>query len=141
MSISESSRGWWPALLALLILLIAGLYWPLGDSDSPSTRKQVHGPGETDPLLDSVKVVSWNWKPDRTGQIFAVYGQVQNLSGRNLKQVVLQFRTQDENEQTIARHPIIVNNFSPGQKKPFREDVPRTGGEAMGFVEVQKVHP
>ncbi len=141
MSVSESGRGWWPALLALLIFLVAGIYWPFGDDKTPSTRKQVAAPREADPLLDSIRVASWVWKPDRTGRINAVYGQVQNLSNRTIKQVVLQFRTQDENEQTIARHPIIVNNLQAGGKKPFREDVPRTGREAMGFVDVQKVNP
>lgn len=135
MAASKSGRGWWLAVPVLLFFLFTGLFWPfLSDEKEPVPR-------QTAPPTESVEIASWTWKKNRSGTLHAVYGEVRNLSDQDFKQVVLELRTQDENEQTIARYPITVNNLPAGKKKPFRKDVPRTGREAKGFLEVREAIP
>ena len=89
--------------------------------------------------MDSVQVTSWDWREDRTGTIFAVYGTVRNLSSQGFREVVLEQRAEDADGQTIARHPVTLRSLPAGKEKPFREDVPRSGKEAKGFLEVKRV--
>ena len=130
MAASASGRGWWFVVPVLLFLLIVGIFWPFLDDEAPSTER---------PALDSVEIVSWEWKSDRSGTLFVVYGQVQNLGDRHIKQAVLELRVQDEDDRTLSRHSIVVKEVPAGGKKPFREDIPRTGKESMGFLEVREV--
>ena len=130
MAASPSGRGWWFVVPVLLFLLIVGIFWPFLDDEAP--------PAES-PAIDSVQVISWEWKSDRSGALFAVYGQVQNLGDRHIKQAVLELRAQDEDGRTLSRHSIVVKEIPAGGKKPFREDIPRTGKESMGFLEVREV--
>ena len=134
MAASEPGRRRWFALLVIIFLVFTGIFWPLLDNKKPvpSSVKTAH---------PAVEIVSWNWKKDRTGNIFAVYGQVRNLTGKTIEQVVLELRTVDGEEQVIARHPIAVADLLPGQEKPFRKDLPRTSEETMGYLEVHKVVP
>ena len=133
MGASKFGRGWWVAVpvIALFVLGIFWIFWPFVDNGDPPP----------DEGASAVKIVSWNWKKDRTGTIFAVYGSVRNLGDSDIRQVVLELRTIDEEDQIIARHPITVADLPAGGEKPFRKDVPRTGNEARGFLEVLDINP
>ena len=88
-----------------------------------------------------VKILNWNWKKDVTGRIFAVFGKVENLTDGELKNVKLELRTEDAQKSVLARHLVPVGDMPPRSKRPFREDVPRTGKESMGYLEVKSVGP
>jgi hypothetical protein len=92
-------------------------------------------------MVDSVSVLSWEWRDDKTGSLFAVWGVVKNESSRALGEVVLQLRTVDEDSNTIAHHTIKAIGLAPHSTKPFRKDVPRTGRENKGFLTVLRVIP
>ena len=83
--------------------------------------------------------MSWNWKDDRTGTIFAVYGTVKNLGNQDIQQVVMELRAEDADGQSVGRYPIIARNLPAGAEKPFREDVPRTGREVTGYLDVKRL--
>lgn len=126
--------GWWIAGAVILFLAATGILWPFLDDEPPARRA-----GEADAYMDSIKVTTWTWKDDRTGSIFAVYGTVRNLGSQDLRQVVLELRAEDENGQEVARYPIIARDVEAGEEQPFREDVPRTGREARGFLDVKRL--
>lgn len=140
MSASGSGRGWWLVVLILLFFLFTGLFWPFVDDEKPPETQQ---PASEAPasLKDSVTVVSWDWRDDRTGSLFAVWGIVRNESSRDIDEVILELRTVDADSNVIARYGIRARNVPAGQEKPFRGDVPRTGREVRGFLEVNAVVP
>ena len=134
MASPNPGRGWWLAALVILFLVFTGIFWPFVDDERPAERTS-----SADPYVDSVRVTSWNWRDDRTGTIFAVYGTAKNLSSQDIRQVVFELRAEDADGQTIARHPVTLRKLPAGAEKPFREDVPRSGKEAKGFLDVKRV--
>ncbi|MDP6776700.1 MAG: hypothetical protein QGI83_08045 [Candidatus Latescibacteria bacterium] len=136
-----SQRGWWIAAPILLFFAATGLLWPILDGKVSGPEIQEGALAGSSGYTDSVKVETWNWKRDRSGSIFAVYGTIENRSGRDLAAVTLQLRTEDEAKNTLSTHAIVVARLPAHSRKPFREDVPRTGKEAMGFLDVAKVLP
>ncbi len=127
---SGSQRGWWIAVPILILFAATGLLWPILDGELPGPEEGPHGLVVENVLTDSVKVESWNWKRDRSGSIFAVYGTLENRSGRDLAVVTLQLRTEDDAKNTLSTHTISVSRLPARSKRPFREDIPRTGKEA-----------
>lgn len=96
------------------------------------------GPEPGPPMdTDLVEVTNWNWKRDRSGRILAVFGSVQNNSTVAFKSVILELRTEDEDKTVLGRHTIIVGSLGPNETKHFREDIPRTGLESMGYIDVK----
>ena len=85
-----------------------------------------------------IEIVRWNWKKDRSGGVLAVYGAIRNLTDREFPSVLLELRTV-AGGKTLARHSIRVHNVLPGVERPFREDVPRTGQEELGYLSVKTV--
>lgn len=94
------------------------------------------GPPKADNL---VEITTWNWKKDRAGRILAVFGMVKNRTPEAYSRVILELRTEDEDKEVIARHAIEVGRVEGNAERPFREDVPRTGREHMGFLEVKSL--
>ncbi|MDA0747844.1 MAG: DUF3426 domain-containing protein [bacterium] len=145
MAESGSRFGGWIAILILLFFLFTGLFWPILDNE-PARVPHLATPSGASAVdlgktvsIDSVNIVSWDWRDDRTGQTFAVWGVLRNVSNQHVNSVVLELRTEDANGQPLTRYPIISKNLPPGQEKPFRADVPRTGREAKGFLDVKRV--
>ena len=136
MSSIESGKGWWIAVPIVLLLLLVALFWPIVSKDDGSSA-----PVPTVSYIDSAKVTSWDWRADRSGKLFAVWGMVKNESGRQLTLVTLQVRTVDAQGHTIATYPIPAGSLKPGEVKPFREDIPRSGKEDKAFVIVWDVLP
>ena len=130
----RNSPGLWLVALAVAFLAITGVLWPFFD-DEPSVQRSAN----TDTYVDSIQVTSWNWKDDRTGTIFAVYGTIKNLGSQDIQQVVMELRAEDADGQSVGRYPIIARNLPAGAEKPFREDVPRTGREATGYLDVKSL--
>jgi hypothetical protein len=141
MAETGSGRIWWIAILIVLFLAFTGLFWPYLDDEESAENKFAETAVPKDPMVDSVSVLSWEWRDDRTGSLFAVWGVVKNESSQTLGEVVLQLRTVDEDSNTIARHTIKANDLAPLGTKPFREDIPRTGRENKGFLTVLRVIP
>ena len=126
-----SGRLRWVVLALVAAVVAAGIYLlSAGDGSPPSSPGRAH---------DAVEIASWTWKKDRSGSVFAVYGQVRNLTDEDFSQVVLELRTVDEQDAEVSRHPIVILALPAHGQKPFREDVPRTGREARGFLEVREV--
>jgi hypothetical protein len=115
-----------------IILIIVGLSlvrFDLGPELGPlSTGEQ-----------GKVEVVSWNWKQSRNGQILAVFGNVENKTRTNFEEVVLELRVEDKIGLVLARHTIHVGKLGAEEKRPFREDILRSGKEEMGYLEVKSL--
>ena len=141
MAETGSGRIWWIAILIVILLTSATLFWPSPDNDETSMQPATKSELEDDPMVDSIKVVSWDWRDDKTGSLYAVWGIIKNESAQELAKVVLQLRTIDVDSNTIARYTIKTNGLAPQSTKPFREDVPRTGREHKGFLTVLRVAP
>lgn len=138
---SATQRGWWISVPVLLFFVVTGLFWPILDGEVSRPGPAHQDLTQAAAYTDSVRVESWNWKRDRTGSIFAVYGTLENRSGRDLAVVTLQLRTEDDAKNTLSTHTIVVSRIPARTTRPFREDVPRSGKEAMGFLDVVKVVP
>ncbi len=120
--------GEWIALGACAAILGSGWYgFELGPEPSQ--------PGEA----KLVEIVSWNWKRDRAGRILAVFGTVRNNTPEPYTNVVLELKTEDEAETVLARHAIQIGPIDANADKPFREDIPRTGRERMGYLEIKSL--
>jgi len=118
-------------VLCVAAVLVAGVYFLLVGGGSP--------PSVSGPTHDGVEISSWTWKKDRSETVFAVYGQVRNTTDHSISQAVLELRTVDDSDAEVARHRIAVANLPAQGSKPFREDVPCTGREARGFLDVIEV--
>ena len=116
------------ALVICAALLGTGWYdLELGqEPDAPSSPKLV-------------EVLTWNWRKDRTGKTLAVFGSVRNNTSESFTSVVLELRTEDASKIVIDRHTILVGPLGPNTEKPFREDISRSGLEAMGYLEVRSL--
>ena len=136
MSSSEtaSGKGWWIGVPIILVLLLAVILWPALKGKDPAPVVD-----HSKAYLDSVTVLSWEWRDDRSGELFAVWGMVKNESQRKLSQVTLGLRAADAEGNTLSTYPIPVGQMKPGETKPFRQDVLRSGKEKQGFVTVQDV--
>ncbi|MBS09992.1 MAG: hypothetical protein CME19_00120 [Gemmatimonadetes bacterium] len=125
---SSKMIGEWVSVAACV--LIVGIAW--GSLDLGPEP----GPPNTDNLIE---ILNWNWKRDRSGNVLAVFGTVRNNTPETYGRVTLELRTEDEDKTVLARHAIEVGGVLAGAEKPFREDIPRTGSEAMGFLEVKRL--
>ena len=138
MAVTQSGRVWVFAILALILVGLVALY--RGAEEKPGLAPEAtQTEAQSDVMLDSVKVLSWEWREDKSGSLYAVWGMIKNESSRELNRVVLQLRTVDEDSNTISRYSIKAMNLPPLSTKPFREDVPRTGREHKGFMTVLKI--
>jgi hypothetical protein len=98
------------------------------------------GPEPSPPTNDNlVEVTTWNWKKDRSGKILAVFGSIRNNTSEAFKSVVLELRTEDASETVIGRHTIFAGALGSKATKPFREDITRSGTEAMGYISVKSL--
>ena len=123
---SSKALGETLSLAVCAILLGVGWYsLELGEEPAPPTNQKL------------VEVANWNWKKDRSGRILAVFGTVRNNTSETFSSVTLELRTEDETKTVVGRHRISVGRLGPKEERPFREDVPRTGQETMGFLEVK----
>ena len=138
---SGSHRSWWIATPILLFFVATGVFWPILDGEVSGPATQLEGMSRANVHTDSVRVESWNWKRDRSGSILAVYGILANQSGRDLTGVILRLRTEDDAKNTLSTHTIIVPRLPARSKRPFREDIPRTGKESMGYLDVVNAAP
>jgi len=116
----------WVAV-AVVIVVVGIAAWNLDLNDAPVPARD----------SEQVEVLDWNWKKDRSGRILAIFGNVRNNTETAFDEVVLELRTEDAEKKVLARHPIVVGKLGPNATRPFREDVPRTGDEAMGYVETK----
>lgn len=119
----------------LFFLITITLLWIFQGNDKESIPQQNHS------STKSIKINFWNWKKNKKGTLFSVFGEVQNLSDETFKRVILELRTKKKNGQLLSRHNITVKNLLNGEKKFFREDLPRTGQEENGFLEVKNAIP
>ena len=140
MAAIQSGRVWMFAILALILVGLIALYRG-GEEPREQAPESTQTAVPRDVMLDSVKVLSWEWREDKSGSLFAVWGMVKNESSRELNQVVLQLRTVDEDSITISRYSIKAMKLPPLSTKPFREDVPRTGREQKGYLTVLRITP
>ena len=106
---NRGGLGLWVAGAIIAFLAVTGILWPFLDDEQPARNVTA-----ADPYVDSVQVTSWNWKEDRSGSIFAVYGTVKNLGSQDIQQVVLELRAVDADGQPVARYPIIARNLPAG---------------------------
>lgn len=94
---------------------------------------------ENNTLTEKVEV-RWTWKRTRSQTDNVVYGTLHNKTDKTLKQVDLEFRTQDENGKTIQTKTFRVMNLPPMGQKPFTQDYPaQAANEDSGFVTVKQV--
>ena len=125
---AEKGVGEWVSLGVFSILIVmAWSQFDLGHESGPPA-----GPNQ-------VEVSSWNWKGSRNGRILAVFGSVVNKSNQAFSDVVLELRVEDEGKNVLGRHQINVGNLKANATKPFREDIPRSGKESMGYIEVKSL--
>jgi hypothetical protein len=125
---AEKGIGEWVSLGVFSVLILLGWsQFDLGPEPGPPA-----GPSQ-------VEVTSWNWKGSRNGRILAVFGTVVNKSTQAFSDVVLELRVEDEEKSVLARHQIKVGNLKANAKKAFREDIPRSGKESMGYIEVKSL--
>ena len=137
MASSLTDKVWWLAVPVLLFFLVTGIIWPfLEDEDQPANSAPI-----AVSWVDSVQVLSWDWRHDRTGNIFAVFGVIKNLSSKDFRQVTMHMRTHDQSDEMIGKYSIVVKDLKAGAEKPFREDIRRSGIEEMGFLGVHSVEP
>ena len=123
-------------LIVLAFFFILTVSWPFLDdeTDRKAAVPNSAAPSETIDL-------SWHWKQDVSGTTNVIYGTVRNKGNQALKQIMLEFRTQDKNRNTLNRHSFSVTDLSAGQQKPFRADFRRSAQEDSGFVEITKIVP
>ena len=125
---AEKSVGEWVTIGICAVALGAGLYaFELGPEPDPSSDQNL------------VEIVSWTWRKNVSGRILAVFGTVRNKTPEPFARVVLELRTEDESKKVLARHPIVVGKLEANADKPFREDIPRSGLEATGYLEVKSL--
>jgi len=137
MAASESGgigRVVWPIVLVFFSILTVS--WPFLD-DEPNRKAAVPSFTVPSEMID----FSWHWKQDVSGTTNVIYGTVRNKGNQPLKQIVLEFRTQDKNRNTLNRHSFSITDLSAGQQKPFRADFRRSTQEDSGFVEITKIVP
>ena len=124
----REKAGQWSALAVCLIVLGLGVSgFELGPEPTSQAGRE------------KIEVVNWNWKQSVNGRILAIFGSVRNPTSKPFDQVILELRTEDDQKKVLARHAINVGRVDAKTEKAFREDVPRTGQEAMGFVEVRSL--
>lgn len=122
---ASTGRNWLLPLI-VLFLVVTGITWPfLDDEDIRPESKQ-----------KDVVILSWKWNKSVAGDFFAVQGEVENTSAKNFQAVTLILRTVDDAGDPLGQHGIPIGPLEAGQRKLFREDVPRSGKEAAGVVEV-----
>ena len=128
---NDGKTAQWLAIAAVAAILGIGLgTLPTSPgATAPDTTSSIHGKFDID----------WRWNRTVSGSMLAIHGTVRNNTTRRFKQVHLQLRIENQDGSVVARHLIVVRNLGPGEEKPFREDVPRTGREDMGFMEVVRV--
>ena len=125
---SEKSVGQWVTIAICAVALGSGLVaFELGPEPSPSTDQNL------------VEIVSWNWRKNVSGKVLAVFGTVRNKTPEPFGRVVLELRIEDNNKTVLARHSILVGRLEANADKPFREDIPRSGQEATGYLEVKSL--
>jgi hypothetical protein len=98
-------------------------------------------PQKINPLSEQVEV-NWTWKRTVENSANFVYGTVKNKTDQKLKQVELEFRTQNKNGTTIQTHLFQIDNLEANSQKPFSQDYPaHSTQEDSGFVTVKKIIP
>jgi hypothetical protein len=123
---AEKGVGEWVSLgVFSIVIIMAWSQFDLGPESGPPTG------------ASQVEVSSWNWKGSRNGRILAVFGSVVNKSTQEFSDVVLELRIEDEDKNVLARHQINVGNLKANTNKHFREDIPKSGKESMGYIEVK----
>lgn len=86
--------------------------------------------------------VSWTWKRTANEDANVVYGSVKNKGDRALREVVLEFRTQNREGQIVNTHDFSLQDLLPGAEKLFTKDYPAQAAlEDSGFVRVKRVIP
>lgn len=84
--------------------------------------------------------VNWTWKRTVSGDKNVIYGTIHNKGEQNIKQVELEFRTQNAQGQVLFSHHFTVDNVTSGEHKPFTQDYPaRAAQEDSAFVTIKKV--
>lgn len=92
--------------------------------------------------LDEKVEVNWTWKRTVNKTTNVVYGTVKNKTDQNIKQVALEFHTQNASGETVQTHIFNIDNLEPNGQKPFTQDYPaKSTQEDSGFVTVKKVIP
>jgi hypothetical protein len=121
----------WLLPLIVLFLVVTGITWPFLDNEQT---------GPQAPKTDVV-ILNWKWNKSVAGHIFAVFGEIENTSAANFSEVILEIKTADADDNILNRHPISAGPLEAGKRKYFRHDLPRTGDEAAGFLEVVRTIP
>jgi len=120
------------ALTAIFSLLILGAFIAC---QSEPQKESVPEPTES-------VAVNWTWKRTVKNDVNGVYGTVQNKIDKPIKEVVLEFRTQNNAGETLASRTFVIKDLPVGGQKPFTQDYPaREAQEDSGFVKVIKVIP
>ena len=99
---------------------------------------------QKEPTLDPTEsvAVDWKWKRTVKNDVNFIYGTVQNKTDNPIKEVVLEFRTQNEAGETLSTHTFAVKDLPGSGQKPFTQDYPALETrEDSGFVKVIKVIP
>ena len=96
--------------------------------------------GQSANTADNVEV-QWTWKRTVKGDVNFIYGTVQNNNDQTMKQVALEFRTQDAQGNILMTRNFVVENLPAQGQKLFSEDYPVHAQEDSGFVVVKKVIP
>ena len=96
-------------------------------------------PQKNNDLSEKVEV-NWTWKRTVSKSANVVYGTVKNKTDQPLAKVELEFRTQNEQGETIQTRLFSVENIEPKGQKPFTKDYPaQSAKEDSGFVSVKNV--
>ena len=119
-----------PAIPTILFIVALG-FWSC-QSEQPPPPEQSTSPAEN-------VEVQWTWKRTVKGDTNFIYGTVQNNNDQAMKQVALEFRTQDASGKILMTHNFVVKNLPAQGQKLFAEDYPVHAQEDSGFVVVTKV--
>ena len=84
--------------------------------------------------------VQWTWKRTKTGDTNFIYGAVKNKQHKDVKQVILEFRTKDKEGKILYTQIFTLKDLPAHGQKLFSEDYPVHTNEDSGFVVVKEVN-
>ena len=120
-------------IILLILLALSYFLWPFLDDETAGLTPS--------PDWEKTVEINWTWKINVKKTTNAIYGTIRNKGQKDLKQVILEFSTQNKSRLPVSSYTFTVDDLPAGEQKPFRQDFIRTGTEDSGFVKVTKVIP
>lgn len=86
--------------------------------------------------------IEWTWKRTANEDANVIYGAVQNKGDQPLREIVLEFSTQNREGQIVNAYEFSLTDLSAGEQKLFTKDYPAQAAlEDSGFVRIKRVIP